>query len=179
MQKDAKCFALKPMRVVHQRIKKRRQYELLTKLGWKVVTPGFVLLAVEQAKQKDKFLTDYPRAGFTVTKKIGNAVVRNRLRRRLKALVFSMLNDCGMAGMDYVFIGRAAGVVRDSRLMEREMKKAFAEVNAHFKRFKTMPFSGCPASGNKKEPSGTSADRQDTCVSVFEKESDKAVFQKE
>ena len=42
-----------------------------------------------------------------------------------------------------------------------------------------MPFSGCPASGNKKEPSGTSADRQDTCVSVFEKESDKAVFQKE
>ncbi len=166
------------MRVVHQRIKKRRQYELLTKLGWKVVTPGFVLLAVEQAKQKDKFLTDYPRAGFTVTKKIGNAVVRNRLRRRLKALVFSMLNACGMAGMDYVFIGRAAGVVRDSRLMEREMKKAFAEINAHFKRFKTLSFSAGPVSGEGKETYRTSAEEQELGSSVFEKELEKPLFSK-
>ena len=134
MLKDAKFFALKSMRVVHQRIKKRRQYELLAKLGWKAVTPGFVLLAVEQKKQKDKFLTDYPRVGFTVTKKIGNAVVRNRLRRRLKALAFSMLNRCGMAGVDYVIIGRVCGIDRNSLFLAREMEKAFDDVNAHLKK---------------------------------------------
>src|SRR5262249_5254786 len=45
-------------------------------------------------------------AGFTSTKKIGNAVVRNRARRRLREAVRLRLPHLGLAGVDYVFIAR-------------------------------------------------------------------------
>jgi len=45
-------------------------------------------------------------AGFTATKKIGNAVVRNRAKRRMKAATSQLLPDKAIAGSDYVFIAR-------------------------------------------------------------------------
>jgi len=48
------------------------------------------------------------RAGFTATKKIGNAVVRNRAKRRLREAARLLLPLHGRAGTDYVFIARAA-----------------------------------------------------------------------
>jgi ribonuclease P protein component len=48
-----------------------------------------------------------PRIGFTVTKKLGTAVVRNRVRRRLKEAVRTSAADRLRPGFDYVFIGRA------------------------------------------------------------------------
>jgi ribonuclease P protein component len=53
-----------------------------------------------------------PRFGFTVTKKLGNAVTRNRIRRRLKAAVTSVLTDHAKPGHDYVIIARAAAETR-------------------------------------------------------------------
>ncbi|MDF2388469.1 ribonuclease P protein component [Nostoc ellipsosporum NOK] len=47
-----------------------------------------------------------PRVGFTVTKKVGNAVVRNRVRRRLKEAVRAQAADDMMPGNDYVIVGR-------------------------------------------------------------------------
>jgi ribonuclease P protein component len=47
-----------------------------------------------------------PRVGFTVTKKVGNAAVRNRLRRRLKEAVRVHAADDMAAGHDYVIVGR-------------------------------------------------------------------------
>ncbi len=46
------------------------------------------------------------RVGFTATKKIGNAVIRNRAKRRLRALAREILPQRGQPGMDYVFIAR-------------------------------------------------------------------------
>lgn len=53
------------------------------------------------------------RVGYTVTKKIGNAVTRNRLKRRLRALARTVLPSQGIAGADHVFIGRSGGLTRE------------------------------------------------------------------
>lgn len=45
--------------------------------------------------------------GYTATKKIGTAVVRNRAKRRLRAAAQDLLPRHGLAGADYVFIARA------------------------------------------------------------------------
>ncbi len=55
------------------------------------------------------------RVGFTVTKKIGGAVVRNRMKRRFRALAREIMPAKGIAGADHVMIGRAKGIERDFR----------------------------------------------------------------
>jgi len=82
-------------------------------------TPGFVLL-VRDRKDKDPKM----RVGFTVTKKIGGAVVRNRMKRRFRALAREIMPVKGMAGADHVMIGRAKGVERDYALLRTELSGA-------------------------------------------------------
>ncbi len=81
--------------------------------------PGFVLL-VRNRQDGDPAM----RIGFTVTKKIGGAVVRNRMKRRFRALARELLHDRGVAGADHVLIGRAGGVERDFSLLRQELGKA-------------------------------------------------------
>ena len=64
------------------------------------------------------------RVGFTVTKKIGGAVVRNRMKRRLRALAREMLPEGGIAGADHVLIGRAGGIERDYAKLRDELARA-------------------------------------------------------
>ena len=64
------------------------------------------------------------RVGFTVTKKIGGAVVRNRMKRRLRALAHEILPAGGIPGADHVLIGRAGGIERDYALLRQELARA-------------------------------------------------------
>ena len=64
------------------------------------------------------------RVGFTVTKKIGGAVVRNRMKRRFRALAREIVPAKGFAGADHVMIGRASGIERDFGLLRSELAKA-------------------------------------------------------
>lgn len=66
------------------------------------------------------------RYGITVTKKIGGAVVRNRMKRRFRALLRELLPDHGIAGADHVLIGREGGIERDFALLRSELVAAFA-----------------------------------------------------
>ena len=86
--------------------------------------PGFVLLVRPRGDADDTM-----RIGYTVTKKIGNAVVRNRMKRRFRALVREMLPDLGIPGADHVLIGRAGGVERDFATLTAELRRALAKLS--------------------------------------------------
>ena len=64
------------------------------------------------------------RIGFTVTKKIGGAVVRNRMKRRLRALAREIMPAKGVSGADHVMIGRARGIERDFGTLRSELADA-------------------------------------------------------
>jgi len=64
------------------------------------------------------------RVGFTVTKKIGGAVIRNRMKRRFRALAREIVTVKGIAGSDHVMIGRAKGIERDYSLLRSELSQA-------------------------------------------------------
>ena len=81
--------------------------------------PGFVLLVRDRADGDEAL-----RVGFTVTKKIGGAVVRNRMKRRLRALARELVPTGGKPGADHVLIGRTGGIERDFGLLREELAKA-------------------------------------------------------
>ncbi len=81
--------------------------------------PGFVLLVRDRDDGSDEL-----RVGFTVTRKIGNAVVRNRMRRRFRELARELLPAKGLPGADHVLIGRQGGIERDFSLLRQELGKA-------------------------------------------------------
>jgi ribonuclease P protein component len=81
--------------------------------------PGFILL-VRDRKDADPAM----RVGFTVTKKIGGAVVRNRMKRRFRALARELVPSKGLAGADHVMIGRAKGIEREFGLLRSELGEA-------------------------------------------------------
>jgi len=99
-------------------LKKRADF-LAANAGLRITTPGFILL-VRDRKDSDAGI----RVGFTVTKKIGGAVIRNRMKRRFRALARELVPTNGLAGADHVMIGRANGVERDFGLLRSELAKA-------------------------------------------------------
>lgn len=70
----------------------------------KAVTPGFVLQAAPAPVDGE---TQGVRVGFTASRKVGNAVLRNRAKRRLRAAARSILANGGKTGTDYVLIARS------------------------------------------------------------------------
>ena len=85
--------------------------------------PGFVLLVHPRGDDSDAI-----RVGYTVTKKVGNAVVRNRMKRRLRALARDLLPVRGLPGADHVLIGRSDGIERDFVLLRGEFERALQKV---------------------------------------------------
>jgi ribonuclease P protein component len=84
--------------------------------------PGFLLL-VRERNDADPAM----RIGITVSKKVGNAVVRNRMKRRFRALARDVLPDAGIAGADHILIGRNSGIERDYQALRTELAKALAK----------------------------------------------------
>jgi ribonuclease P protein component len=88
--------------------------------------PGFVLL-VRDRQDGDPQM----RYGITVTKKIGGAVVRNRMKRRFRALLREALPSQGIAGADHVMIGRAGGIERHFGQLSAELSKALVKLGGN------------------------------------------------
>ncbi len=88
--------------------------------------PGLVLQALPRG---DTGAAPGPaRLGFTVTKRVGNAVVRNRTRRRLQEAARLNLAERPLVGVDLVLIGRAATRGRDCAALREDLRRALAKV---------------------------------------------------
>jgi len=85
--------------------------------------PGFVLL-VRPRGDGDPAM----RLGLTVSKKVGNAVTRNRMKRRFRELARQVLPEAGLAGADHVLIGRQAGIERDFGTLGEELRRALEKL---------------------------------------------------
>lgn len=86
--------------------------------GRKVPTPGLVLQALARSD------TEPARLGFTVTKKVGNAVIRNRTRRRLKEAARLLLADAPLHGVDLVLVGREGTRERPFAGLQEDLRRA-------------------------------------------------------
>ena len=103
----------------HPQVIAKRADFLAANRGIRVAQPGFVLL-VHPNEGRDK------RYGITVTKKIGNAVVRNRMKRRFRELLWAALPERGLRDHDHVLIGREGGIGRDFASLAAELDHALA-----------------------------------------------------
>ncbi|MFC3099148.1 ribonuclease P protein component [Alteraurantiacibacter palmitatis] len=101
----------------------RRADFLAANRGLRNARPGFVLLTRPNDGRGIRF-------GITVTKKIGNAVVRNRMKRRFRELLRDALPTEGLPDHDHVLIGREGGVERDFARLRLELHHALADAAA-------------------------------------------------
>lgn len=92
-------------------------------------TTGFLLQA--RRRQPDEPAEAPVRIGYTCSKKIGNAVTRNRAKRRLRALVRAVMPGLAKPGWDYVLVGRPQETVsRNFKGLQADLANAMARVHA-------------------------------------------------
>jgi len=104
-----------------ERLKRRAEFLRVAARGRKAPMPGLVLQTLARGD-------DGPaRIGFTVTRKVGNAVVRNRTRRRLKEAARLLLRDHPVSGVDLVLIGRDKTRGRPFVALREDLRRALAK----------------------------------------------------
>lgn len=97
------------------RLQRRSDFLRVQQQGRKWVSKSLVLQVAENTLGETRF-------GLTVTKKVsGSAVVRNRIRRRLRALAAHLLAEQARSGVDYVLIGRVETESRDFAVLEKDL----------------------------------------------------------
>ena len=110
------------MALAPQRLKRRADFLLVANRGRRVVMPGVVVQALTRPDGRPV------RLGFTVTKKLGDAVDRNRSRRRLKEAARLLLREHELSGLDLVLVGRAATRTRPFAALIDDLRGALARL---------------------------------------------------
>lgn len=99
-----------------QRLKKRPEFLRVASTARKWVGPGLIVQVrargAAEALPAEALPAESIRVGFTVSRKVGGAVARNRARRRLRAVAEKVMPELALPGHDYVLIGRPATVRR-------------------------------------------------------------------
>lgn len=101
------------------RLKRRSEYLRVAGARRSAAMPGLVLQARPSKTQNATI-----RIGFTASRKVGNAVIRNRARRRLKAVAREIMPLFAIQGHDYVLIARSGTATRPYDALIRDLKKA-------------------------------------------------------
>ena len=84
------------------RLKTRAEFLRVAAARARAARPGLVLQAAPRPDEPEGEL----RVGYTASRRVGNAVVRNRAKRRLRAAAAAVLPRHGKAGVDYVLVAR-------------------------------------------------------------------------
>lgn len=105
-----------------ERLKRRQDFIAAAKASYAAM-PGMV---VQARNRRDQAL---PRVGFTATKKLGNAVLRNRIKRRLREIARLRLAGLAHPGYDYVLIGRGASLTRSFAELENDLNSALKRLH--------------------------------------------------
>lgn len=106
------------MRAAIGRLKRREEFLKVAGSRRKAALPGLVLQAAPGPQ------STAIRCGFTATKKLGGAVVRNRAKRRLRAAARAVLPVAGTHGYDYVLVARAGTLDRPWPQLLDDLRKA-------------------------------------------------------
>ncbi len=109
------------------RLKRRAEFQRVSR-GRRAQAETFTLQANPRAEQKAP-PTDGARVGFTVTKKVGDAVERNRIRRRLKEALRSAGAVAPTPGHDYVLMARREALTRPFAELIADIERAFAQLS--------------------------------------------------
>ncbi len=99
-------------------IKKRADFLRISQRGQKFITQSFIMLMLPEEG------SGALRIGYTVTKKMGNAVCRNRIKRRLREAVRQVMPEYGRPGHAYVLIARQAALQCPFEALLRDMRFA-------------------------------------------------------
>jgi len=109
-------------------LKKRAEY-LRVRKGARCATPAFVLEGKARSGEDRVLMAGEPRFGFTITRQVGKAVERNRIRRRLKAAIRDVGPGHAKGDFDYVLIARRPALTSQFAALVNELTKAFARVH--------------------------------------------------
>ena len=107
-----------------ERLKRRAQFLRVAATGRKAPVHGLVLQSLARDDEGPA------RIGFTVTRKVGNAVIRNRTRRRLKEAARLLLRELPVSGVDLVVIGRDATRSRPFHELIDDLRRALHKTGA-------------------------------------------------
>ena len=119
------------MTTVLGKLRNRPQFLKVAAKGRKWVTPGFILQVRSHNYEERKIAThENIRIGYSVSKKVGGAVVRNRVKRRLRALVVKVISSYARVNKDYVLIGRKNAFDRPFDFMVSDMNWALRKLDA-------------------------------------------------
>jgi len=121
-------FHLSAMPARVGRLRQRSEFLRVASARRKWTTPGLVLQAMSRATPEGPDAA--PRVGFTASRKVGNAVARNRARRRLRAVAAATLPLHAALGHDYVIIGRAATLQRPYGALVTDLEAALQRLGA-------------------------------------------------
>ena len=108
------------------RLLKRADFLRVAQCRKKWATPGLVLQAAPTSFPSPD---DIVQVGFTTSKKVGNAVERNRARRRLRAAVAEVFPQSATSQSDYVVIGRRETLSRPYSLLLQDLRTALKRVS--------------------------------------------------
>ena len=70
------------------------------------------------------------RVGYTVSKQNGNAVVRNKIKRRLRVIAKNIIGEYGIKNWNYVIIGKKNSLIEDFKNLEFEMNTAIKKIHS-------------------------------------------------